>query len=186
MAYRGTSLRSWFQKKVLRYAAPRLIGALRFARGLKKSASLRRFAANRGTLLRSWLKNMIHSPLRGVTGTSLRSWFQKKVLRYAASRLIGALRLARSSRKKCFTTPLRGLWGHFASLSKIVLRYVDWRLIGALRFARGLKKMPPTYGNFEFFFLKIPPILKLEVGFFSDRKVFEIFSRNTVNDLSIN
>ena len=40
-AYRDTSLRSWFQKgfrthSLLRTVAPRLIGAVRFARGLKK------------------------------------------------------------------------------------------------------------------------------------------------------
>ena len=35
------------------------------------------------------------------------------------------------------------------------------------------------------FFHKIPPILKLEVGFLSDKKSFEIFCRNTVNKLSI-
>ena len=41
---RGTSLRSWFQEKVLRNVASRLIGALRFARGFKKSACyLQRF-----------------------------------------------------------------------------------------------------------------------------------------------
>merc|ERR1712131_441105 len=48
------------------------------------------------------------------------------------------------------------------------------------------KKGPATYGDFDFFFLKkgllpmgilifflkIPPILKIEVGFFSDRKTF--------------
>merc|ERR1711973_407257 len=49
-------------------------------------------------------------------GTSLRSWFQEKVFRNAASRLIGALCFARGFKKKCFATPLRGLSGHFASL----------------------------------------------------------------------
>ena len=29
------------------------------------------------------------------------------------------------------------------------------------------KKVPATYGDFGFFFSEIPPILKLEVGFFS-------------------
>ena len=35
-ACRGTSLRSWFQKILLRYVASRLFGALRFARCFKK------------------------------------------------------------------------------------------------------------------------------------------------------
>ena len=93
-AYRGTSLRSWFQKKCL----------LRLKHTM--AVSLRRFAAYRGT--------------------SLRSWFQKK----------------------SFATPLRGLSVHFASL--VVS-----------------KKVPPTYWDFDFFFSKIPTILKLKVRFFS-------------------
>ena len=50
-------------------------------------------------------------------------------------------------------SPLQALSGHFASL--VVS-----------------KKVPATYGDFDFFFSKIPPILKLEVGFFSDKKSF--------------
>ena len=78
-AYRGTSLRSWFQKKcfgtplsglsghfaslvVSKKASVRrfaLIGALRFARGFKKSAFVRRIAAYRGTSLRSWFQKKV-------------------------------------------------------------------------------------------------------------------------------
>ena len=46
------------------------------------------------------------------------------------------------------------------------------RLFVALRFAHAFKKRPPTYGVFDFFFSKIPPILKIEVGFFSGKKKF--------------
>ena len=55
-------------------------------------------------------------------GTSLRSCVQKKasILRYAASRLTGALRFARGLKKE--------------------LRLAALRLIGAVRFARGFKK----------------------------------------------
>ena len=38
LAYRSTSLRSWFQTRSACYVALRLIGALRFARGFKKKS----------------------------------------------------------------------------------------------------------------------------------------------------
>ena len=70
------------QVKKLRYAARRLFGELRFARGFKKSASLRRSAAYRGTSLSSWFQktNASLSRFAAYRGTSLRSWFQKKCL----------------------------------------------------------------------------------------------------------
>ena len=46
-----------------------------------------------------------------------------------------------------------GFSGHFASLVASI-------------------KVPPTYWDFEYFFSKIPPILKVEVGIFSDQKSF--------------
>ena len=90
--------------------------------------------------------------------TSPRSWFHKKCLlpmavlgtnafRLIRQRFIGALRFARGFKNQCIQDALR--------------------LTGALRFARGFKKVPPTYWDFDFFFDKIPQILKLEVGFFS-------------------
>ena len=51
-------------------------------------------------------------------------------------------------------------------------RYAASRLIGALRFARGFKKSACYLWGFRFFFLKIPPFFKLEVGFFSAKKKF--------------
>ena len=49
---------------------------------------------------------------------------------------IGALRFARGFNNRC--------------------TYPASRLIGALRFARGFKKVPPTYGDFDFFFQNTP------------------------------
>ena len=43
------------------------------------------------------------------------------------------------------------------------------------------QKGPATYGDFDFFFLKIPPIFKLEVGFFSAKKKFSQIFQNTAH-----
>ena len=90
--------------------------------------------------------------------------------------------------KKSFAWPLHGLSGHFVSLVVSKKSFATPRdgLSGHFASLVVSKKVPPTYGDFDFFFSKIPPILKLEVGFFSIKKVFEIFRRNTVNYLFIN
>ena len=44
------------------------------------------------------------------------------------------------------------------------------------------KKAPATHGDF-YFFPKKPPILKIQVGFFPLKKVFEIFCLNTAKYL---
>ena len=54
------------------------------------------------------------------------------------------------------------------------------RLFGALRSSRAFKKRPRT--NWDFiFFPKIPPIFKLEVGFFSVKKSFSQIFQNMAN-----
>ena len=74
-------------------------------------------------------------------------------------------------------TPLRGLSGQFASLvvSKKVLRFAASRIIGALRFARGFKKVPPTYGDFDFFFPKYRRFWNLKLDFFPTEKFLKFF-----------
>merc|ERR1711973_585092 len=92
----------------------------------------------------------------------------------------------------------RGLLGHFASLvvsrtSAAQRRFAAYRgtslrscfqkkcllPMGILIFF--FKKVPATYADFDFFFSKIPPILKLEAGFLSDKKSFSQIFQNTPN-----
>ena len=92
----------------------------------RKSASQRRFAAYRGTLLRSCFQ------------------------------------------KKGFRTPLF-LFSPF-SLSHFLFSFFSFFFLFLFLFLFLIlfqKKVPATYGDFDFFFFKIPPILKLEVGFLS-------------------
>merc|ERR1711973_856562 len=96
-------------------------------------------------------------------------------------------------KKKYFATPLRGLSGHFASLVFFRLPHSSFSLFPLSFFFFFLfllfsiffffkKKVPATNEDFDFyfskkyllpmrilifFFSKIPPILKLEVGFLS-------------------
>ena len=125
----------------------RVFGALRFARAFKKNASILRNAASR----------LLGAALRFARGF-------KKELRLAASRLIGAIRFACGFKKELRLAALRLIASlRFAHGFKKELFYAAWRLFGALRFARAFKKRPPTM-VISFFFSKIPPILKLEVG----------------------
>ena len=64
----------------------------------------------------------------------------------------------------------------FFDVRKRLFEVREW-FFEALRFAHALKKRPPTFRDFDFF-LNIPPILKIEVGFFSGKKkVFRRFSK---------
>merc|ERR1711973_348103 len=104
--------------------------------------------------------------------------------------LIGALRFARGFNKKCFAMPLRGLSGHFASPVFFRLPHSSFSLFPLSPFLFSFffflsfffffffsfsfsflflfqKKVPATNEDFDFFISKIPPILKLEVGFWS-------------------
>ena len=77
-------------------------------------------------------------------------------------------KIGKNSKRKKIREPFRS--GRY--ITRLVvqvkkLRYAAKRLFGALRFARGFKKSACYLWGFLFFFSKIRPFLKLEVGFFS-------------------